>query len=225
MSDFITYEDRLKELIEINISLINNKEWNKVYQIISTSDSFLVGKFTELLWNCDIHPEYDVEILPDEFLGWSENITDWTVPSNIKQLGKYCFHSSNIQHVRLHDDIHRMGIGCFYQSEIVDIKLPEALDALPTSTFEDCQELRRVILPKNLQTIGGNVFRRCYHLEYVSELPETLHHIGKACFEECWELRKLEYEGNTREYNFNLSDIRQGSVLERIECKDGDIEL
>lgn len=220
----MTYDDKLNIIIQKYIDLIDKKDWHTLYRNVRFEDSYFTGKLTEALWSADIHPEEDLTKLPDEFLGYS-TITEWTIPDNIKQLGKYCFHSSELKKIHIPDSVYDIGDGCFYASDIEELKLPEELDVIPPNMCEGCEELRKVYIPKNLQRISGKAFARCYELSDVSKLPETLLGVGEAPFDECWSLRELSYESTTDEYNISLDNIRKGSVIETIHCDDGDIDL
>lgn len=219
-----TYEDVLQEFIEQHIEQIDYKDWITLYRDISEQHSFLVGRLTQLLWECDIHPEYDVINLPDNFLAYADNISEWTVPDNIKQIGKSCFYKTSLRQITIPEQVHSIGSRAFSQSDIVKIWLPSNLDAVSFGLCEGCEYLEFVRIPPNTQQIASASFRGCYKLNEVTLLPETITHIGAYAFEGCWSLEELSYESTQDEFKQYLPQVCHENSISKIHCSDGDIQ-
>lgn len=60
----------------------------------------------------------------------------------------------------------------------------------PTGIFRGCTNLRRILLPKNLERLGAHSFAYCTSLEEVS-MPAVLRRIGNNAFSRCVSLREV----------------------------------
>lgn len=222
-AEYRIYEDVLQEFIEQHIEQIDHKDWDAVYRDISKQYSVLVGRLTQLLWECDIHPEYDVVRLPDSFLAHADDISEWVVPDNIEQIGDSCFYRSALRHITIPDRVHTIGSKAFSQSDIVKIWLPSNLDVVSFGLCEGCEYLKSVRIPPNTQQISSASFRGCYALKEVTLLPETITHIGARAFEGCWSLEELSYESAQDEFKQYLPQVCDSNSISKIHCLDGDI--
>lgn len=218
-----TYEDVLQEFIEQHVEQIDQKDWITVYHDISKQYSVLAGRLTELLWKCDIHPEYDVVRLPDNFLAHADGISEWTVPDNIKQIGDSCFYGSTLRQITIPEQVYNIGSKAFSRSDIVKIWLPSNLDVISFGLCEGCEYLRFVRIPPNTQQISACAFQGCYELDEVTLLPETITHIGAHAFEGCWSLEELSYESTQDEFKQYLPQVCEENNISKIHCLDGDI--
>ena len=76
---------------------------------------------------------------------------------------------------------------------------------MPDGMFNGREALQKIVLPANLQKIGGNVFRDCASLDSIS-LPGTLQTMGSSVFRNCGRLKEVVVpEGVTEigSYAFN----------------------
>jgi hypothetical protein len=76
-----------------------------------------------------------------------------------------------------------------YNLEKIDMGGAEATE-IPYETFYYRSNLRSVVLPKNLQTIGSYAFYGCYYLTEIT-LPETLQSISYQAFGNCSNLKSI----------------------------------
>lgn len=222
--EYRIYEDILQEFIEQHIEQIEHKDWTAVYRDIRNQYSVLIGRLTQLLWECDIHPEYDLVKLPDKFLAHADNISEWTVPDHIEQIGDSCFYQSSLRRIIIPDHVHTIGSKAFSQSDILEVKLPENLDVISFGLCEGCEYLRRVQIPANIQMISSAAFRGCYNLKELTLLPETITHIGARSFESCWSLEELSYASTQDEFKQYLPQVCDSNGIHKIHCLDGDIQ-
>ena len=101
------------------------------------------------------------------------------LPSTIKTLGEYAFASTSISHIKLPESLERIRTCCFYKCQNLKdtLTLPKDLKIIDHGAFEECRQLKAVIIPSNLQEIGYSVFRGCYSLEYIQclgSIPPSL---------------------------------------------------
>ena len=86
-----------------------------------------------------------------------------------------------------YDDMN--AIKSMYNLETVDMGETDVTD-IPYETFYYRSNLRSVVLPKNLQTIGSYAFCGCSSLTEIT-LPESLHSIGNWAFGNCENLKSI----------------------------------
>ena len=63
------------------------------------------------------------------------------------------------------------------RDKIIEAYIPDGVVSIADEGFWNCQELRKVVLPRTLKEIGYESFRNCYQLEEMN-LPEGLETIG-----------------------------------------------
>lgn len=82
--------------------------------------------------------------------------------------------------------------GCFKSSNITSIVIPTNVTSLEYACFAYCQNLKKVVMPKNtIKSFGDYCFYGCLHLQDI-DLPETLESIGGLCFAGCISIREIE---------------------------------
>ena len=86
-----------------------------------------------------------------------------------------------------YDDMN--AIKSMYNLEKIDLGEADVTE-IPYETFYYRSNLRSVVLPKNLQTIGSNAFYGCYSLTEIT-LPESLQSIGYWAFGNCENLKSI----------------------------------
>jgi len=131
--------------------------------------------------------------------------------NSLKVLSDYMFYGSAIQKINLPTSLTYLGKYAFAYSGLTELVIPESIvhigpsngTAATTSTiYSLCymENLKKVVLPSELQTIGGYAFSKCYALETVTytgyegegnALPESLTIIGGGLFSECTSLKQM----------------------------------
>ena len=110
----------LKEFIERNIGLIENNDFEKLYnQAWANEDEFETGELTKLLYEIDIDPLQKMVSVPKYYLQYTKK--DWSfekfkIPSNIIELEDYSF-----------------GLSC----RIKELILPTSIKSIGRIVFED----------------------------------------------------------------------------------------
>lgn len=64
------------------------------------------------------------------------------------------------------------------------------LNHIGTSTFENCKNLKEILLPDTLSSIGENAFKGCSVLKAIN-IPGNVKEIGDSAFEECVSLDEI----------------------------------
>ena len=145
--------------------------------------------------NCTLEPWYTnyVESCPEgvvyvgkiayRYKGDRSLIDDIEIKDGTKVLGK-CFAGSIIHGVK--------------GSSVSSIKLPSSLEIIYESAFENCDNLKEVIIPDGVKEIGDYAFYGCDNLEYVY-LPDSVIKLGDYTFREDAKLEKVRLSDNITE--------------------------
>lgn len=135
----LTFE--VKEFIEQNIDLIEQKMWDKVYDNADfTLDSENTGNLTTILLDSGLDPifEQGLSYIPKYYLS-DQKITTFEIPSNITALKE----------------------GCFSYSTIQEITIPEAVQEIDDYVFCDCASLKEVTIFSYTAFISKTAFAYC----------------------------------------------------------------
>ena len=103
----------------------------------------------------------------------------------------------------------------FEATEVTEVFLPEGVTEIKQMAFYGCRKLKRVHLPKGLQTIGTmdgdgdqGAFADCVSLERI-EFPEDMLYIGRRAFRGCTSLKRFNSDaGSMRFASVRLWDAR-----------------
>ena len=107
---------------------------------------------------------------------------------------------------------------CFSPCQASEIILPESIDEIREMAFYACPNLKSVIIPASVKTIGNNVFDKCSLLETVEiKGAETM---GELVFCDCNALKKLTISGELKEWN-DQEPFVDCKALEEITVTDG----
>lgn len=77
------------------------------------------------------------------------------------------------------------------QDLVLDLSEIKDMTEIPEKAFYECSNIKEVILPKQIESIGDYAFTRCKKLEKI-KIPEKVSEIGEGAFMGCYELTKIE---------------------------------
>lgn len=130
----LTFE--VKEFIEDNIDLIENKSWDQIYDNASLNlDSMSTGQFTQALLGVGENPLETLDYIPDYYLS-DATMETFNIPNHIHELCE----------------------GCFSYSSLKEIIIPDGVTTIGMYAFYECSQLKRVVIPPSVQNIEGNSF-------------------------------------------------------------------
>ncbi len=132
--DSLTFE--VKEFIENNIDLIEDRAWDQIYDNARfTLDSESTGGFTLAMLAIGEDPLETLDYIPEYYLS-DAKIDSFTIPNHIHELSE----------------------GCFAFSSLKEIIIPDGVTTIGMYAFYECPELKRVVIPPSVQNIEGNSF-------------------------------------------------------------------
>lgn len=92
-----------------------------------------------------------------------------------------------------------IGGDAFFGSGIRSITIPGSLEEISGpvwfGVFEECNNLKTVVIENGVKRIGANAFKRCKSLQSVT-IPSTVSVIGSGAFWYCSSLTELKIKGN-----------------------------
>lgn len=140
-----------------------------------------------------------VETIANNMMRFNDNITEFRIPASLKEVGSYCFSSwqkANLERFTGHhvSEDGRLVIidGVLYGFAPVGVtsyEVPSGVVKLTEGVFARTPELKSIVLPAGLETIGDMCFLAS-GLESVT-IPASVKEMAHYAFKECFELRNL----------------------------------
>lgn len=185
--------DEIKNFIEENINLIQQNQWETIYERYRTTLGLsTLADFTQVLFDCGIDPLLYLKIIP-----------------------RYYFDNGSIEYLIIPKNVEKISMKSFYRCKNLKTLtiLGDDLKVIEEQAFQMCEQLEQVNLSDSIEAIAGGAFINCKSLTSF-RFPESLKFLGQQVFYECSSL-KIVYVNNQLtylshglfEYCFNLKDI------------------
>ena len=151
-----------------------------------------------------------VTIIPEYCFSRRSSLESITLPSTIKQIGKYAFWScSALTSIDIPEGVTIIPDGCFKCSSLESITLPSTIKQIGESAFQGCSALTSINIPEGVTIISHSCFEECSSLESIT-LPSTIKQIGDYAFSACSALTSIDIpEEVTVILGRRLSTIKQ----------------
>lgn len=120
-------------------------------------------------------------------------------------------------------DVVEIGEKAFEGMKFSKVRIPDSVRYIDSGAFENCKNLRGVILPQNLIFLGSSAFRETGLREL--KFPQALIRIESMCFYGCKNLKhialneEIEYIGNS---SFDCTDISSIIIPANVKEVAGD---
>ena len=131
------------------------------------------------------------------------------IPSSVQWIGYYAFDGcSGLTSVKLNEGLKTIYGGAFYGCALTELVIPDSVTAINTynegtssypdyrGAFENCTQLKSVVIGSGLSTISRETFRGCASLTNIT-IPENINTIGDYAFADCKKLEYIVIEGTT----------------------------
>lgn len=110
-----------------------------------------------------------------------EKLSSVKLPNSLTTIEGFAFSGCNGLTITIPDNVESMSMLTFYFcTKLSEINIPKKITAINNATFSGCVSLRNMIIPDNIQSIGGRAFEYCSHLTMT--IPETVTSIGSQAF-------------------------------------------
>ena len=120
------------------------------------------------------------------------SLTEVKLPSGLRQIDTQAFHAcSALKSISLPIGLEKIGDSAFYMSGLESVDVPDTVKTLGDAAFGQCKSLKQAWLPRQISSIGVNLFTGCSKLTGVS-LPENITQIGNLDFDRCALLQQID---------------------------------
>ncbi len=147
-----------------------------------------------------------ITVIPTRAFYVCRNLAQVRMPANLKTIGDYAFYQClALEDISFPETLTSIGREAFYYCDLKEVVLPAKVTSLGASAFSSCYALERVVLPDNLLVLSEYVFSSCSSLKEIT-LPANLRTIGKNAFNYCTGLQSITIPAgviNIQEYAFD----------------------
>lgn len=92
-------------------------------------------------------------------LSVNPELTEYTIPSNVKIIGRDAFKNSKIKEIDIPNGVTKLDICAFAYSELERISLPDTLRVIESYAFSNCEKLCELTIPKSVTDIDSGAFQ------------------------------------------------------------------
>ena len=195
----------ISRFVSENIDLIDDNKWEEAYEALLTINKpriiapEIIGEFTIMLFNCNIHPETFVRILPMYFLA-----------------------EADIDEIMLPDNIEEIGWGAFKNCKtLTQVNLPKRLKTIHAAAFSSCSNLTHIDIPETVTQIGPEAFRGS-NLKEIT-LSTNLKEIEYEAFGSLGDNFKIIFKGTKAEWKAKYDSSVFQHTYFTCECTDGKV--
>ena len=108
-----------------------------------------------------------------------------------------CFSFSGLETVELSEGIETIPNALLSNTNLQEVILPSTVKTIKSYAFENCKNLKRIILNDELTKIDFRAFANTGIEEII--IPKSVTFITERTFDECSSLKKVKFEGNAPE--------------------------
>lgn len=126
--------------------------------------------------------EEGVTNIPDYAFAMQKNLQYVTLPSTLKSIGNSALEECAFTKLELPAALQTIGDYAFLGAKFSKLMLPCTLTKIGESAFNDCSNLKSVVIPQNVTEIGAWAFYGCTALTSVTVLGEDAPTLGEKAF-------------------------------------------
>ncbi len=182
----IDISDNMDEILGDEDEDLDEEDWDDEYDDENDDDnSWEDEDFEEDGIEYVYSPDGKI-LLEDQSTNEICNIKEGTI-----EIAPKAFESSWATKVNLPDSIRKIGEAAFSCSAVTCINLPNGITEIRANTFECCDGLEYIDLPKTLTKISKEAFSSCHSLKEII-IPQGVKSIERQAFENCTSLQTIE---------------------------------
>lgn len=168
------------ELVNTSIIVNPNPITGKSYTDYSKLYSSIIDRNVD---NIDFLSDESFNQIGGFALSSCVNLTEITVPGNIKSVGYSAFSNcSNVTKLVVENGVESFGNGCFSGcTSLTDVNLPETLTSVETGVFANCSSLEELEIPEGITSIPVSFTGGCGKLKHIT-IPSTVTSIASNAF-------------------------------------------
>lgn len=169
-TEVLYYVNKIQDVKSLKVKgEMNADDWAKI-------------KMMTYLYKLDLSEAVITEVPKEQFRSHAF-LYNVILPEGLRIIGGYAFQSTPLKTINFPSTLENIGRDAFYSTSLVEVDLSKtALTELQSRTFGYSKGIKKLLLPKNLVSIGSSCFDYCTSLYTTVELPETLKSIGSRAF-------------------------------------------
>lgn len=137
-----------------------------------------------------------------------------TIPETVTEIADLAFALSNVKNIVIPKSVKILGGGAFFKSKLETITFEDGcqIEEIKTidrqygdeaeeyyGTFEDCVNLKKLVLPESVKSFGRRTLGGCKSLEYLY-IGKNLESFGTDNFYACKNLKKIEVNKENKDF-------------------------
>lgn len=126
--------------------------------VIKGNPEFDDDVFDDIPWKQKALENTEAIIVGDKLIAVRPDITEYTVPENIKVICKEAFKNTKIKRVKVSEGVQKIGDQAFHSSNLEYISLPKSLKYFGSSPFGRCKYLKEIVVLEDLKRRNGRAF-------------------------------------------------------------------
>ena len=127
--------------------------------IIEGKPEIRLWAFDGTPWKDNAFKQNGALICDGVLLDVSPELTEYTIPIDVKVIGRDAFKNSKIKEIVIPEGITKLDISAFSNSEIERISLPNTLRVIGAYAFCNCKKLTELTIPKSVTDIDCGAFQ------------------------------------------------------------------
>lgn len=156
-------------------------------------------------------------------------LTELTIPDSVQRMGASAFENCNaieeltlpfVGDSRISSNGLQYIFGYNYPEKLQKVTLTDSVH-LPDRAFSDMYQLREIVLPESLETIGSYAFYCCYNIHKLV-IPESVTAIGHEAFNGCYRLYLVDNRSSVDLKDDYDTGIRYWALK---ICQDGELPV
>lgn len=114
------------------------------------------------------------------------------LPKSLIKIGEHAFSMTRFDNLIFPDGLEEIGQGAFQDCGLSSVYLPKTCTTIGNMAFQLSKNIRKIVLPENLECIPFGLFSMCDGLE-ILKIHDNCKHIEASAFMLCSNLREISF--------------------------------
>lgn len=211
-TEVLYYTDHIKNVRRLKVKgTMNDDDWAKL-------------KMMSRLQHVDLSEAVFTEIPEGQFRYANGNDTTMqflrsvVLPEGLKTIHERAFYGSRIENINIPSTVELVNTSAFYNCNAKELSFPADTKFEGSDIFGSMYLLKKVVLPKNLETIPSSAFRSSKSLTEVI-WPDSLKTISNYAFNDCYSLQHFSVAGEALQDTMELPFVETIGDYAFYDCK------
>lgn len=169
-TEVLYYVNKIQDVKSLKVKgEMNADDWAKI-------------KMMTYLYKLDLSEAVITEVPVEQFRSHAF-LYNVILPEGLRNIGKEAFENAPLKTINFPSSLENIGDWAFSNTFVSEVDLSEtSITSLSEYTFSDCNNIKKILLPQKLTSIGSNCFSQCTSLNSKVELPDGIKTIGYGAF-------------------------------------------